>query len=201
MLEEKAYGKDLEDLRAKLGLNRPLYVQYFEWPGQVVRGDLGESLWTRRPVLEELARRLPVRLELAVLALTFALLIARARSASSPPIRQDTLATSSPRSAAILGLSVPGFWMATLCDRAARDLVGLDAADRSSRVHPRPLAATSPQFLLPAFILGIAVRRGHHAPDARHAARGAAPGLRAHRVGQGAARAGRGAQARPEERA
>ena len=50
MLEEKAYGKDLEDLRAKLGLNRPIYVQYFEWVGRILRGDLGESLWTKRPV-------------------------------------------------------------------------------------------------------------------------------------------------------
>src|SRR5512145_732516 len=76
MLEEKAYGKDLEDLRAKLGLNRPIAVQYFEWVGKVLRGDLGESLWTKRPVVEELARRLPISLELGVLALIFALLMA-----------------------------------------------------------------------------------------------------------------------------
>ena len=48
MLEEKAYGKDLEDLRAKLGLNRPIPVQYLEWLGRIARGDLGESLWTRQ---------------------------------------------------------------------------------------------------------------------------------------------------------
>src|SRR5215468_5614485 len=76
MLEEKAYGKDLEDLRAKLGLDRPIYVQYFEWAGRVLRGDLGESLWTKRPVIDELARRVPVTLELGFLALSFAMLIA-----------------------------------------------------------------------------------------------------------------------------
>ena len=75
MLEEKAYGKDLEDLRAKLGLNRPIVVQYVEWVSKVVRGDLGESLWTKRPVIEELARRLPISLELGVLALLFALIV------------------------------------------------------------------------------------------------------------------------------
>jgi hypothetical protein len=57
MLAEKSYAKDIDELRAKLGLDRPLYVQYFEWAGRVVRGDLGESLWTRRPVLEEMALR------------------------------------------------------------------------------------------------------------------------------------------------
>ena len=73
MLAEKAYAKDIEELRAKLGLDRPIYVQYFEWAGRAVRGDLGESLWTRRPVMEEIGQRLPVTLLLAVLALTFAL--------------------------------------------------------------------------------------------------------------------------------
>src|SRR5437879_1332937 len=63
MLEEKAYAKDLEEMRTKLGLNRPIYVQYFEWVGRALRGDLGESLWTRQPVLQEIARRLPVPLE------------------------------------------------------------------------------------------------------------------------------------------
>src|SRR5688500_14388127 len=62
MLEEKAYAKDLDELRAKLGLDRPIYVQYFEWIGRIVQGDLGESLWTRRPVVEELSRRMPVTL-------------------------------------------------------------------------------------------------------------------------------------------
>src|SRR5207253_2823468 len=75
MLEERAYGKDLDDLRAKLGLNRPIYVQYFEWLGSVVRGHLGESLWTKRPVVEELTRRLPVSLKLGALALLFSVSI------------------------------------------------------------------------------------------------------------------------------
>ncbi len=50
MLAEKAYAKDVDELRAKLGLDRALYVQYVEWLGRALRGDLGESLWTRRPV-------------------------------------------------------------------------------------------------------------------------------------------------------
>ena len=68
MLEEKAYGKDLDELRAKLGLDRPLPVQYAAWLGKIARGDLGESLWTRRPVSGELARRLPVTLVLGGMA-------------------------------------------------------------------------------------------------------------------------------------
>src|SRR5882672_1508771 len=75
MLEEKAYGKDLEDLRAKLGLNRPLHVQYVEWLGSVVRGRLGESLWTRQPVISELTRRLPVTITLGIMATVVAIAI------------------------------------------------------------------------------------------------------------------------------
>src|SRR5438046_9071848 len=113
MLEEKAYARDLAELRAKLGLDRPLHVQYVEWLGHIVRGDLGESLWTRRPAREELARRLPVTLELGALSVVFAVMIALPIGILSA-IRQDTLSDYLARSAAILGLSVPGFWLATL---------------------------------------------------------------------------------------
>ena len=83
MLQEKAYGKDLEDLRAKLGLNRPIHVQYVEWLLAVGRGHLGESLWTRQTVLSELTRRLPVR-RAGGMELGGSILIG-IPSASSPP--------------------------------------------------------------------------------------------------------------------
>ena len=154
MLAEKAYAKDIDELRAKLGLDRPLYVQYFEWVGRVVRGDFGESLWTRRPVLEEIGQRLPVTLTLAGLALTFALTIAIPVGVISAA-RQDTLADFVARSTAILGLSVPGFWLATLLIvlpaiwwgwRPVGDFVEFS---RDPVRHVR-------QLLLPAAILGIA---------------------------------------------
>ena len=113
MVEENTYAKDLEEMRAKLGLNRPIYVQYFVWLGQVLQGNLGESLWTRRPVLGEILRRLPVSMELGIMALIFALLMAIPIGMLSAA-RQDTLPDYVARSFAIGGLSVPGFWLATL---------------------------------------------------------------------------------------
>jgi peptide/nickel transport system permease protein len=113
MVEENTYAKDLEAMRAKLGLNRPLYVQYFVWLGQVAQGNLGESLWTRRPVLGEVLRRLPVSLELGLMAIFFALLMAIPIGILSAA-RQDTLSDYAARSLAIGGLSIPGFWLATL---------------------------------------------------------------------------------------
>jgi peptide/nickel transport system permease protein len=108
MLEEKAYGKDLEDLRAKLGLDRPIPVQYVDWVRRLVRGDLGESLWTHQPVLGELARRLPVTLTLGLLAIAVAVVIGVPIGILSA-VRQDGALDFFARSAAILGLSVPGF--------------------------------------------------------------------------------------------
>ena len=154
MLEEKAYAKDIDELRAKLGLDRPIYVQYFEWLGRVVRGDLGESLWTRRPVLEEIGRRLPVTLELALFAALFATLISVPIGVISAT-RQDTVRDYVARSAAILGLSMPGFWLATLVIVLPaiwwgwRPLTGFTELSRDPWGHLAQLA-------LPALILGIA---------------------------------------------
>jgi peptide/nickel transport system permease protein len=154
MLDEKAYGKDLEDLRAKLGLNQPIHIQYVEWLGQVARGDLGQSLWTSRPVLEELALRLPVSLELGVLALLFAIVIAVPIGVLAA-VRQDTLADYAMRSMAILGLSVPGFWIATLAILLPAIWWGWSPPIRFTTLSADPWAHVV-QFLLPAFILGIA---------------------------------------------
>ncbi len=154
MLEEKAYARDLEELRAKLGLDRPLHVQYLEWAGRVLRGDLGESLWTRRPVVAELAARLPVTLELGVLATAFALLIALPVGVLAAT-RQDTVSDYAVRSAAVLGLSVPGFWLATLVIVLPaiwwgwRPVTGFVELTRDPLVHLG-------QLVLPALVLGIA---------------------------------------------
>jgi peptide/nickel transport system permease protein len=154
MLEEKAYGKDLEDLRAKLGLNRPIYIQYFEWAGRVLRGDLGESLWTKRPVVEELARRVPITLELGFLSLFFALLIALPVGVLAA-IRQDAVVDYVFRSLAIVGLSVPGFWLATLVVLLPAIWWGWSPPIRFTEWSRDPWQHVL-QFLVPAFILGIA---------------------------------------------
>jgi peptide/nickel transport system permease protein len=154
MFEEKAYAKDLETLRAKLGLDRPLYVQYFSWIGQVIGGDLGESLWTKRPVLEEIMRRLPVSLKLGAMAIVVALCIALPIGVLSA-IRQDTLKDYTARSAAIVGLSVPPFWKATLVIVLPSIWFGWAPPLQFTPFSENPWQHLS-QFILPALILGIA---------------------------------------------
>ena len=154
MLAETSYAKDLDELRAKLGLDRALHVQYAEWVGRVLRGDLGESLWTRRPVVDELAQRLPVTAELALYATIFALLIALPIGVLAAA-RQDTLADYFARSAAILGLSLPGFWLGTLLIVLPAIWWGWRPVTGFVDFGQDPLGHLG-QMALPALILGIA---------------------------------------------
>ena len=154
MFEEKAYAKDLDALRAKLGLDKPLYIQYGAWLGQVVQGDLGESLWTKRPVLEEIVRRLPVSAELGALAIVVALCLALPIGILSA-IRQDTMQDYTARSLAIVGLSVPAFWKATLVIVLPSIWFGWAPPLQFTPYAQNPWQHLS-QFIAPAIILGIA---------------------------------------------
>jgi peptide/nickel transport system permease protein len=154
MLAETSYAKDIDVLRAKLGLDRPLHVQYLEWMGRALRGDLGESLWTRRPVLDELLARLTVTGELALYATLIALVVAVPVGVLSAA-RQDTLRDYLARSAAILGLSIPNFWLATLLVVMPAIWWGWRPLTGYSDFRQDPLGHVA-QMLLPAAVLGIA---------------------------------------------
>ncbi len=154
MLEEKAYGKDLADLRAKLGLDRPIPVQYVDWVARLARGDLGESLWTRQPVLGELARRMPVTLTLGFLAIVVAVVIGVPIGILSA-VRQDGALDFFARSAAILGLSIPGFVQAIVVILLPAIWWGWTPRMGFTDLAHGP-ATYLLQFVLPAIILGIA---------------------------------------------
>jgi peptide/nickel transport system permease protein len=158
MLEEKAYGKDLEDLRAKLGLNRPIHVQYVDWLGAVGHGNLGESLWTRQPVLAEMTRRLPVTAALGLIALGVAILIGIPVGVLAA-VRPDGVLDFFARSAAILGLSVPAFVVAILVTLLPAIWWGWTPRVRFVEFSTDPTAYVL-QFILPATILGIASAAG-----------------------------------------
>jgi len=158
MLEEKAYGKDLDDLRAKLGLDRPVAEQYAQWVGRIARGDFGESLWTRQPVLGELARRLPVTLTLAVMAVIVAVVIGIPIGILSA-VRQDGVLDFFARSAAILGLSIPGFVQAIVVILLPAIWWGWTPLVRFTEATTDPIAHLL-QFILPATILGLASAAG-----------------------------------------
>src|SRR6266568_9163538 len=74
LLQDYAYAKDADEMRARLGLDRPFHVQYVEWAGTLLQGNLGTSLRSKTPVVEELANRIPVTVELGLMAMAIGLL-------------------------------------------------------------------------------------------------------------------------------
>jgi peptide/nickel transport system permease protein len=114
MVEGQAYAPTVDALRHELGLDRPAYVQYLEWmSGIMLRGDFGQSYWTRQPILDEFASRFPVTLELAMLTIAISVFFGILIGVISA-VRQDTVSDYVGRILAIFALSVPYFGLAVL---------------------------------------------------------------------------------------
>jgi peptide/nickel transport system permease protein len=117
MLSQNDVGADKlsrDQLIATLGLDRPMWQQYFHWiSGILLHGDFGRSLWQNTPVSELLGARLPITFQLGFMALIVALTIALPIGIYSA-IRQDTAGDYLTRSFSILMLAVPSFWMGTM---------------------------------------------------------------------------------------
>jgi len=154
MMEENQYAKDLAEMRAKLGLDRPIHRQYLEWIGRAVTGDLGRSLYSSRPITTELTYRLPVSLELGAVALVVAVLLGVPIGIVSA-VRQDTVRDYVARSAAIMGLAVPGFWLGTLVVVLPAIYLGWSPSIQYTAFGADPWRHLA-QFLLPGFLLGVA---------------------------------------------
>lgn len=108
-----ATGQDRAAIEAALGLNQPVWQQYFNWVGDALQGDLGRSLWQNVPVTEQLANTLPITFELGFLALIVALSVALPIGIYSA-MRQDTAGDYVTRSFSLLMLAIPSFWLGTL---------------------------------------------------------------------------------------
>jgi peptide/nickel transport system permease protein len=113
MLEESSDEQAAEQLREKLGLSDPLPIQFLYWARDAVQGDLGTSLWTKNSVSSEILRALPITIELALLSMFIAVLLAIPAGVFSA-VAQDTFPDYLVRVISILGLSIPAFWLGTL---------------------------------------------------------------------------------------
>jgi len=104
---------ELHDLQAKLGTDKPLYVQYGKWVWGLLRLDFGQSMYFEDPVAEDLADKFPITLELTVLAMLIATIIAVPLGLVSA-IKQDTPADYVARIISITGVALPNFWVGIL---------------------------------------------------------------------------------------
>lgn len=104
---------ELQKVRQKLGLDRPLYQQFFSWVWGIARLDFGTSLWTGAPVIDELRVRFPLTFQVALFATLISTLIA-VPLGTLAAIRQDTWVDYVVRVISIGGLAIPNFWTGIL---------------------------------------------------------------------------------------
>ena len=142
-------------LHKKLHLDEPLPVRYAYWVAGVVHGDLGESVRTQQPVLDLVLQKLPVTIELALLAMTIALVIgipAGVVSAVGRGTAWDHIANVF----ALWGISTPNFWLGILMILLFSVQLGWLPA--SGYVSPfEDLRANLAAMIMPAFVLGNAI--------------------------------------------
>ncbi len=150
---------DREALERMLGLDLPVYVQYGRWLGDILlRGTLGASMVGVIPIEERILARLPVTIELGVLAIAIGLVIALPVGIYSA-IRQDTAADYTGRAAAIIGLATPNFWLALMVMIYPSIWWGWVPPMRWVPFADDPLGNLA-LFIIPSLILGTAGAAG-----------------------------------------
>lgn len=110
---DNASEQNLAAIRERLGLDRPLWVQYGRWLGRVARGDFGTSFRTGEPVAESLRQRLPVTLGLSVAATALGLVVG-CPLAVLAAYRRGSVLDAVARGMAALGVAIPNFWLGSM---------------------------------------------------------------------------------------
>ena len=151
-----AANVDRAALEQMLGLDLPAYVQYGRWIGGIVlRGTLGESLWGGVAIESKIIERLPVTLELGVLAIVIGVLIAVPVGVYSA-MRQDTVGDYAGRTIAVIGLATPNFWLGVMVMLYPVIWWGWSPSIELIRFSDDPLGNLG-MFLVPSAILGTAL--------------------------------------------
>jgi peptide/nickel transport system permease protein len=147
MLGDGASPEDIAQLRGRLGLDRPLPEQYWTYLKGLARGDLGTSLRTQQPVARQIVERLPATAELAAAAMLVAVGLALPLGVIAA-VWRGTWVDQGAMGLALLGISVPGFWLGPLLALIfAVELGWLPVSGRGSWAH----------LVLPAITLGSAL--------------------------------------------
>jgi len=144
---------ELEALRESLGLNRPIYIQYFSWLGGLLQGDLGISLWTGQPVTSEIAVRIPYTGALVIYALMISIITAVPIGVISA-LRQDGWLDYTLRSIVIAGLSIPNFFFGMMMLYLTVSLFRYFPPLEYATIWTNPWIALQ-QLTMPAIVLGF----------------------------------------------
>jgi peptide/nickel transport system permease protein len=152
---EGCTAEQAADIERSLGLDRPWPVQYVEWLGNAFKGDLGESFQNRRSVADDIKTRLPVTMQLGLMAMIVGLLISLPVGIISA-IRQDSAIDYGARSFAVALLSIPSFWLGTLIIAWGGKLWGWAPPLTYKSFFESPVENIT-ITLLPALLLGAAL--------------------------------------------
>lgn len=137
--------QQIEDLRRQLGLDLPIYQQYINWVGKALRGDLGRSIQTNRPVIQSILEQLPATLQLALAALTVATAMGIGIGTIAA-LRHNTWVDAAAMFLAAFGISMPNFWLGLLLLVLFSFTLGWVPATGTGGLN---------RLILPAFTLGF----------------------------------------------
>ncbi len=119
VIDVLAGEEDIEDpevraaLEKEFGFDKPIYIQYLVWLGNVVRGDFGKSLVTRRPIALELFDRIPATMYLALVGISIAMVISIPLGTLAS-VKRNTLIDYVAQTTSLFGISIPEFWLAIM---------------------------------------------------------------------------------------
>lgn len=155
MAGEERDPQVLEYLREKYRLNDPIPIQYLNWIGNAILGDLGISLRTNQPVLDLILEKLPVTIQLAVMAMIIALVIGIPAGIVSS-VKKGTMIDYCANAIALSGLSIPNFWLGIMLILLISVKWQLLPASGFVPFFEDPVRSIS-VMIMPAFVLGTAL--------------------------------------------
>ncbi|KON87980.1 hypothetical protein AF332_14875 [Sporosarcina globispora] len=153
MLGSQANEEQLAQMREKMGLNEPLFIQFTLWLSNLLQGDLGSSLVSDQTVLSLIANRLPVTLNLIIYSMTISILIAIPLGVISA-VKHNTGLDFASMIIALIGISIPNFWAALLLIMVFALNLGMFPATGYIPVS-ESLILNIKHLTLPAFSLGF----------------------------------------------
>ncbi|MBB4401153.1 MULTISPECIES: ABC transporter permease [Rhizobium/Agrobacterium group] len=155
MAGEERDPATIEFLREKYRLNDPVPLQYVNWLGGVVTGDFGISLRTNQPVLELIGQKLPVTIQLAVMAMFFAMVIGIPIGILAA-VKKNTWIDYTANIVALSGLSIPNFWLGIMLILLVSVKLGWLPASGYESIFVDPVRSIE-TMIMPAFVLGNAL--------------------------------------------